>query len=70
MAELPDLYTERDVTRARRRGKVVGWLQGGAAVLLFGAAYSMLGWLPTVLVLGLVGAVIYKLLRGGKGEDS
>jgi hypothetical protein len=64
---LPDLYTDRDLTRARRRGKVVGWLQGGTAVLLFGIGYSLIGWIPTLLVLGLVGFVVYKLVRGSKG---
>lgn len=66
---LPELYTDRDLTRARRRGKVVGWLQGGTAVLLFGIGYSLIGWIPTLLVLGLVGFVAYKLVRGSKGGD-
>lgn len=66
---LPDLYTDRDLTRARRRGKVVGWLQGGTAVLLFGIGYSLIGWIPTLLVLGLVGFVVYKLVRGSRGGD-
>jgi hypothetical protein len=66
---LPELYTDRDLTRARRRGKVVGWLQGGTAVLLFGIGYNLIGWIPTVLVLGLVGFVVYKLVRGSKGGD-
>ncbi len=66
---LPALYTDRDLTRARRRGKVVGWLQGGTAVLLFGIGYSLIGWIPTLLVLGLVGFVVYKLVRGSRGGD-
>ncbi|MEJ2334148.1 MAG: hypothetical protein P8Y26_00785 [Gemmatimonadales bacterium] len=67
---LPELYTDRDLTRARRRGKVVGWLQGGTAVLLFGIGYSLIGtWLPTLLVLGVVGFVVYKLVRASKGGD-
>ena len=66
---LPALHTDRDLIRARRRGKVVGWLQGGAAVLLFGIGYSLIGWIPTILVRGLVGFVVYKLVRGSKGGD-
>jgi len=66
---LPELYTDRDLIRARRRGKVVGWLQGGAAVLLFGIGYSLIGWIPTLLVLGVVGFVVYKLVRASKGGD-
>jgi len=67
--QLPELYTNRDLARARRRGKIVGWLQGGAAVLLFGIGYSLIGWIPTLLVLGLVGFVVYRLLRKPGGEE-
>ena len=66
---LPELYTDRDLTRARTRGKVVGWLQGGTAVLLFGIGYNLIGWIPTLLVLGLVGFVVYRLVRGSRGRD-
>ena len=66
---LPELYTDRDLTRARRRGKVLGWLQGGAAVLLFGVGYSLIGWIPTLLVLGVVGFAVYKLVRSSKEGD-
>ena len=66
---LPELYTDRDITRARRRGKAVGWLQGGTAVLLFGIGYNLIGWIPTLLVLGLVGFVVYKLVRASKRGD-
>ena len=66
---LPELYTDQDLARARRRGKVVGWLQGGGAVLAVGIGYSILGWIPTVLVLGLVAFVIYKLVRGSGSEE-
>lgn len=66
---LPELYTDRDLIRARRRGKVIGWLQGGTAVLLFGIGYSLIGWIPTLLVLGVVGFVVYKLVRASKGGD-
>lgn len=66
---LPELYTDRDLTRARRRGKMVGWLQGGVAVLLFGIGYSLIGWIPTILILGLVAFAVYKLVRGSDVED-
>jgi len=66
---LPELYTDRDLARARWRGKVVGWLQGGGAVLAVGIGYSIIGWIPTVLVLGLVAFVIYKLIRGTGSEE-
>ena len=49
---LPDLYTDRDIEKARRRGKYVGWVQGGGAVLLLGVGYSIIGWIPTIAILG------------------
>ena len=67
---LPQLYTDQDLVRARRRGKVVGWLQGGAAVLAFGVVYSVLGWIPTIIVLRLVGFAIYKLVARTKSGES
>lgn len=62
------LYTDEDIERARNRGKVVGWIQGGLGVLLVGLVLKALGWIPTLLVTGLVGYVIYRLLVGGKKD--
>lgn len=65
------LYTDRDLERARNRGKLVGWLQGGVAVVAGGILLQLLGWIPTALVLGLVGYGLYRLLSGGKkGPDA
>lgn len=66
---LPELYTERELTRARRKAKAVGWLQGGGAVLAVGIVYSIIGWLPTILVLGVVAYGIYRLLRSPKDTE-
>ena len=63
------LYTEQDLARARRKGKVLGWIQGGAAVILGGLALQLLGWVPTVLALGVVGYILYRLLGGGKKDE-
>lgn len=68
-SHLPELHTDRDLVRARRRGKVVGWIQGGVAVLLLGIGYSLIGWIPTLLVLGLIIFVVYRLLRRAGGEE-
>lgn len=59
---LPEkIYTDQDLTRARKRGRIVGWLQGGAVVIGAGFIWHLIGWIPTVLVLGAVGYVGYKL---------
>ncbi len=66
---LPELYTDRDLTRARRKAKAVGWVQGGGAVLAVGVVYSIIGWIPTILVLGVVAYGIYRLLRSPKTSE-
>lgn len=64
--DLPDLYTRKDVDRARTKGELVGWAKGAvigaAGVLLLG----MIGWIPTLAVLGVGGFALYKLFSGSK----
>ncbi len=60
---LPDkIYTERDIQRARTSSKVIGWLQGGAAVLIGGMMLNIIGWIPALVIVGVVGYVAYKVL--------
>lgn len=56
------IYTEKEVERAKRSSKVIGWIQGAGVVLGASIVWNMLGWIPTVLVVGAVGYVGYKLL--------
>ena len=60
------LYTERDLQQARRRGKMAGWIQGGVAVIAGSLILKAIGWIPTVLVVGVVAYGLYRLLGGGK----
>lgn len=60
------LYTERDLERARRRGRAAGWLQGAGLIIAGSFVLKLLGWIPTVLVLGVVGYVLYRLFSGNK----
>lgn len=71
MSDLPaKIYDETDIDRARSRGKLVGWVQGAGAVIVLGIVLNLLGWIPTIVVTGLVGWVAYKLLFGrSKDED-
>ncbi len=63
-------YTQREIEKARNRGKVVGWVQGAGMVFLAGLVLNALGWIPTVLVLAAVAYVVYKLLsKPPKPED-
>src|SRR5258706_4882058 len=58
--DLPDLYTHKDVENARTKGELVGWVKGTAlgvgGMLLLG----VIGWIPTVAVLGFGGFVPFK----------
>ena len=71
--ELGDLtlYSRAQLESARNRGQLIGWVQGGGAVLLGGIVLNLLGWIPTILVVGAVGWVLYKLLSrsGDDGRD-
>lgn len=69
---LPEkIYTERDITRARRKGKAIGWIQGGGVVIVGGMILNFLGWIPTVLVLVVVAYGVYRLLskKPSKHDD-
>ena len=68
-------YTEMDVAKARRTGKIIGWFQAGAVVIVGGIILNLLGWVPMVLGVGVVGWVGYKLLtrkskkEGDEGDE-
>lgn len=64
------LYTDQDLLKARHRGKLIGWIQGGAAVLLGGLALQFIGWIPALLVLGVVGYALIRILFGGKKDPA
>lgn len=60
---LPEkIYTERDISRARRKGKAVGWLQGGGVVIGGALILNFLGSMWPIVVLVVVGYGLYKLL--------
>jgi len=41
----------------------VGWAQGAGAVVVLGLVFSVVGWIPTILVVGGVAYLLYKALR-------
>ena len=68
---LPDkIYTEKDITRAKASGKMVGWMQGAGVVVGGVIVLNLLGWIPVVLGLGAVGWVLYKMMSGSKDEGA
>lgn len=59
-------YTHTDVENARTKGQLIGWLQGGLATFAGLTVLSLIGWLPTLIVIGVVGVLAGKVLFGGK----
>ncbi len=68
---LPEKYhSSQDLELARTKGQVVGWIQGGAAVIVGGILLNLLGWVPAVIVVGVVAWVAYKLVtRAAEDEE-
>jgi len=62
------IYSEAELTRAKRSAKLVGWLQGGGVVIGAAVLWNLLGWIPVLIGLAAVGWVLIKLF-GGKSED-
>ena len=68
---LPEkLYTKKDVDNAGTKGRVVGWLQGAAVGVGGFLLMGFVGWIPIILVLGLVGYLGFKLLFGRSSKES
>ncbi len=65
--DLPDLYTRKDVDKARTKGELVGWVKGTAVGVVGMLLLGVIGWIPTLAVIGVGGFVLYKLFSGPKG---
>jgi hypothetical protein len=63
---VPELYTERDIVKARRRHRLVGRIEGAATVIGLGVLWNFLPWVTGALLVAAVGTVIYKLVSKPK----
>jgi hypothetical protein len=66
---VPELYTERELTKSRKRNRWLGRVEGAGALIAAGMVWNLLGWIPTVLVVAVVGYVVWKLVAKQKSED-
>ena len=67
---LPEkIYTEHDIQRATTKGKIIGWLQGGTVVVIGGMVLNIVGWIPALGIVGLIGYVAYKVLSKPSGDS-
>lgn len=68
---LPELYTQREIEKARRRHRWLGRVEGVAGVIAFGAVMNLVGWIPSLLVVAIVGYVLWRLLsKKTPGDDA
>jgi hypothetical protein len=56
------LHSASELQNARTKGQVIGWIQGAGAMLLLSIAFSLIGWIPTILVGALVAFVVMKVV--------
>ena len=68
--DLPDIYTRKDVDKARTKGELVGWVKGTAVGVVGMLLLGVVGWIPTLAVMGVGGFVLYKLFSGPKKDAS
>ena len=62
----PAVYTKEQLENARTKGQLIGWAQGAVSVGLLLFLLQFLGWIPLLLVGGLVGFGAYKFVTRKK----
>jgi len=68
-SNLPAVFDQKDLERARLKGQVIGWLQGAAVGVAGMILLKLVGWIPAVAALGLGGFVLYKVYRFFSGPS-
>jgi len=58
------MYTHTEVANARTKGQIIGWVQGGVATFAALWVLNIVGWLPTIIIIGVVGVLAAKVLFG------
>ena len=66
---LQELYTQKDLENARTKGQLIGWVQGAALGVGGVLLLSVIGWIPTFLVLGVGGFVLYKVFSSSSKTE-
>lgn len=59
-------YTETELQNARTKGQVVGWVQGGLGMLAGLMVLRIVGWIPALIVVGIIGFLVVKALGSRK----
>ncbi len=59
-------HTAQELERAKSKGQMIGWAQGAVVTFVGLLLLNLIGWIPTLLILVLVGLLGFKLLTKGK----
>jgi hypothetical protein len=59
-------YTHTEVENARTKGQLIGWIQGGVVMFAGLWVLKLIGWVPTLLVVGVAVLLAAKVLFGRK----
>ncbi len=57
------IYTREQLENARTKGQVIGWAQGGVSVGVLMFILQFVGWIPLVLVAGLLAFLGFKFVK-------
>ena len=60
------VFTQEQLENARTKGQLTGWVQGAASVGIFLLLLQFLGWIPLILIAGVVGFAGFKWLSRKK----
>lgn len=60
------VYTQEQLENARTKGQFIGWVQGAASVGILLFLLQFLGWIPLLLIAGLVAFGGYKFFTRKK----
>jgi hypothetical protein len=66
---LPGVYSQKDLDKARTKGQLIGWVQGAVVGVTGMILIGLVGWIPTIAILGVGGFVLYKLPSGPAKTD-
>ena len=60
------IFTREQLENARTKGQLIGWVQGAVSVGVLLFLLQFLGWIPLLLISGLVGFAGYKFITRKK----
>ncbi len=63
-SNLPDFYSQKDLDKAKTKGQVIGWIQGGLIGVGGMLLLNLVGWIPLIAITVIGSFVAYKVFAG------